>query len=148
MKKLLLTLLKLVVVAALMWWALSAVHFGDRMVWLGGPEGRDVVHEQEIEIVGSWKSDPVRFVLPDESTEQEVARGTVDERGTVDIQPGFLTYWRSLDPLLFGLGALCFCITVMISGARWWWLLRVNGTDVTLAETLRRWLARGAEVLG
>jgi uncharacterized protein (TIRG00374 family) len=26
---------------------------------------------------------------------------------------------------------------VLIAGTRWWWLLRVNGTDVTLTETLR-----------
>jgi uncharacterized protein (TIRG00374 family) len=26
---------------------------------------------------------------------------------------------------------------VLIAGARWWWLLRVNGTDVSLKETLR-----------
>jgi uncharacterized protein (TIRG00374 family) len=39
--------------------------------------------------------------------------------------------------LLFAAGALCYFLTAMIAGARWWWLLRVNGTGVTLFETLR-----------
>ncbi|MCK5943716.1 MAG: flippase-like domain-containing protein, partial [Planctomycetes bacterium] len=51
--------------------------------------------------------------------------------------PGFLSYLRNLDVGWFVLGAFCYVCTVLIAGARWWWLLRVNGMNVTLTEALR-----------
>lgn len=68
---------------------------------------------------------------------RDVLRGAQGEHSDLDVQPGFLTYWRNLDPALFALGAFCYFITALIAGARWWWLLRCNGTDVSLGETLR-----------
>ncbi|MGE3175073.1 MAG: lysylphosphatidylglycerol synthase transmembrane domain-containing protein, partial [Planctomycetota bacterium] len=55
----------------------------------------------------------------------------------LDVLPGFWTYWVNVDALLFGLGAFCYFLTVLIAGSRWWWLLRVNGMDVSLLEALR-----------
>src|SRR4030095_5417082 len=55
----------------------------------------------------------------------------------LEVVPGFLTYWHNLGVGLFALGAFCYFLTALIAGARWWWLLRVNGTDVSLSETLR-----------
>ncbi|MCB9878547.1 MAG: flippase-like domain-containing protein [Planctomycetes bacterium] len=140
MKKRLLGIVKLLLVAGLMWFVLSRVQFEDRLVWLGGENGAKEIRSEAVEIVGQWQHDPVSYRLATDPTAQvrEAERGTTDTDGnSLDIRPGFLTYWRNLDPLLFGLGALCFCFTVLIAGARWWWLLRVNGTDVTLGETLR-----------
>ena len=138
MNKHLVTLLKLLFVAALMWWAFRDVHFEDRLVHrVGPPEQREGVREGVIAIQGAWSVDPVRYTIGADPTVHEAARGPLPDGATLDVEPGFLTYWHNLDPWLFALGALCYFVTVLISGARWWWLLRVNGTDVSLQETLR-----------
>lgn len=138
MKSRLTTLLKLLFVAGLMWLVFRTIHFEDRLVHRAGPpEQQTVVREETIIIQGSWQSDPVRYVVPGESTVREALRGPLGDGTTLDVEPGFLTYWHNLDPVWFALGALCYFLTVLIAGARWWWLLRVNGTDVSLAETLR-----------
>ncbi len=120
-----------------MWFVFRTIHFEDRLLYLGGPDGKEVVRAEVVEIVGSWQEDPVRYRPEGGGEERTIARGTRVEELTVDVEPGFLTYWRNMDPALFALGVLLFCLTVVIAGARWWWLLRVNGTDVSLRETLR-----------
>jgi glycosyltransferase 2 family protein len=130
----LVSLLKLAFVAVLMVFVFRSIHFEDRLVYRDGPKGAS---EVVVELRGDWQQDPVSYTTPDDPTVRTAHRGAQPDGGTLDIEPGFLTYWRNLDPLLFGLGALCYLVTVMIAGARWWWLLRVNGTDVSLRETLR-----------
>lgn len=138
MNKHLVTLLKLLFVAGLMWWVLRDIHFEDRLVYRSGPpEQLVVVREQVVSIQGPWKDEPVLYTVAGDATERQAVRGRLPDGTTLDVEPGFLTYWHNLDPLLFVLGALCYFVTVLISGARWWWLLRVNGTDVSLMETLR-----------
>ncbi len=138
MKQRLLGLLKLLFVAALMWLVFRTIHFEDRLVRRAGPdEQATVTSEQRIEIQGPWQADPVQYTLPGDPTLRVVVRGVQPDGTAVAVEPGFLTYWHNLDPLLFALGAFCYFLTVLIAGARWWWLLRVNGTDVSMAETLR-----------
>ncbi|MBL9078995.1 MAG: flippase-like domain-containing protein [Planctomycetes bacterium] len=138
MKGRLVGLLKLLFVAALMWFVFRTIHFEDRLVYRSGAPDQQVVSEERIvEIQGTWKDDPVRYTEGGDPTVREAASGPQPDGRTLEIAPGFLTYWRNLDPLLFALGALCYFVTVLIAGARWWWLLRVNGTDVSLNETLR-----------
>ncbi|MBL8724552.1 MAG: flippase-like domain-containing protein [Planctomycetes bacterium] len=134
MKRRLLTAGKLVLVVGLMWFVFRTIHFEDRLVWLRGTEE---VRSQVVEILGPWKQEPVRYVLAAGGPEASAARGPTAEGLDLQVEPGFLTYWRNLDPWWFALGAFCYFLTVLIAGARWWWLLRVNGTDVTLRETLR-----------
>lgn len=134
MNKRLVGLVKLLLVAGLMWWVFGKIDFVDHLRWRRGDK---VVEEQAIDIVGGWKQDPVVYVLPGESEQRTATRGEVGDGRTLAVEPGFLTYWHNLDPLLFALGALCYFLTALIAGARWWWLLRVNGTDVSLLETLR-----------
>ncbi|MFO1078844.1 MAG: lysylphosphatidylglycerol synthase transmembrane domain-containing protein [Planctomycetota bacterium] len=134
MKKRLIGLLKLLLVVALMAYILRDVHFGDRLLT---KRGKVVVAEQAIQIDGSWKTDPVAFRIGDAADQRHVAELPVPDDCQLEVAPGFLTYWRNLDPWLFALGAFCYFLTALIAGARWWWLLRVNGTDVTLSETLR-----------
>lgn len=129
-------LLKAVLVLALMAWVFSRIHFEDRIV------ERDaagvVVREEPGSILGPWKNEPVRF-QPDEpgAPARDVASGPLPDGGERSVQPGFLTYWRYLDPWLFAAGAFCYLVTLLIAGTRWWWLLRVNGMAVTLAAALR-----------
>lgn len=133
MNKHLVTLLKLVFVAGLMYWVFHSIHFEDRLVYRLG-EITD--HEEVIHIVGPWTNDPVSYTTGASPEVRSVARGPSNGL-ELAVEPGFLTYWANLDPVLFGLGAFCYFLTVLIAGTRWWWLLRVNGTDVTLRETLR-----------
>ncbi len=129
------TLLKLTLVALLMAWVFYPIHFRDRLV---KSKGDKVVEEQFIEIQGSWKVDSVSYLVGEhDQTPHTIDRGAVVDGLTVTVEPGFLTYWHNLDPWLFALGAFCYFLTVLVAGTRWWWLLRVNGTDVSLLETLR-----------
>jgi len=134
--KRLVMLVKLALVAALMVWVFHGIDFVDHLRWRRGDDPK-VVKEQAIDIVGSWKQDPVVYTLPGETERRTSSRGEAADGLTLAIEPGFLTYWHNLDPWLFALGALCYFLTALIAGARWWWLLRVNGTDVSLLETLR-----------
>lgn len=134
MNKRLVGLIKLLLVAGLMWWVFGKIDFVDHLRWR---RGDTVVEEQAIDIVGSWKQDPVVYVRHGESEQRTAVRGDGGDGRTLAVEPGFLTYWHNLDPLLFVLGAFCYFLTALIAGARWWWLLRVNGTDVSLLETLR-----------
>lgn len=133
MKRVVVTVVKLAVVAALFWFVFRQIPFVDRLV---ARQGDAIVAEQDVEIVGRWQADPLRYRTV-AGGESEVRPGVQPDGRTIEVAPGFLTYWRNLDPLLFGLGAFCYFLTALIAGARWWWLLRVNGTDVSLFETLR-----------
>lgn len=138
MNKRLVGLLKLLFVVGLMWLVFRSIHFEDRLVYWHGPAGALVQEaEEQVEIDGPWKDDPVRYRLPGDATVRTAVRGTQADGRTLTVEPGFFTYWHNLDRLLFALGAVCYFLTVLIAGARWWWLLRVNGTDVSLRETLR-----------
>lgn len=119
--------LKLLLVAGLMLFVFRTIHFEDRLV---RRDGERIVETQAVAIQGSWQSLPVQYLAADNAELQTPPPGW-------EVEPGFLTYWRQLDGLLFALGAFCYLLTVLIAGARWWWLLRVNGTDVSLGETLR-----------
>lgn len=134
MNKRLVAVVKLVVVVALMWYVSTKITFTDHLEWR---QGDKVVAEQEVDIVGSWQANPIRFLRHGDPAVQELPLGGQADGRVLQVVPGFLTYWHSIDLVLFAVGALCFFVTVLIAGARWWWLLRVNGTDVSLGETLR-----------
>ena len=133
-KKVVVTIVKLALVAGLMWYVFRQVPFQDRIVYR---QGEQEVGQTDIHILGSWKAEPVQYTVGDDPKAQTVARGEQPDGRTAEIVPGFLTYWSDLDPLLFALGAICYFVTALVAGARWWWLLRVNGTDVSLGEALR-----------
>lgn len=140
MKKSLVTLIKLTLLALIMWlFVLPNIHLSDRIDYR---VGKTVVASVTIEIQGHWKAEPVAYkiVEPASATEQGIqtaSRGMQADGRELDVLPGFLSFWRNLDPFYFALGALCYFLTIVIAGARWWWLLRVIGTDVSLLETLR-----------
>lgn len=133
MNRHLVTLAKVALAALLMWYVLGKVDFEDRLVTHRGEQE----HTQVIDIQGSWQANPIRYTTAGTAQEQSVTPGPQADGTKVTVKPGFLTYWHSLDPWLFVLGALCYFLTALIASARWWWLLRVNGTDVSLWETVR-----------
>ncbi|MCB9890071.1 MAG: flippase-like domain-containing protein [Planctomycetes bacterium] len=59
----------------------------------------------------------------------------VDANGQT--QQGLLSLVRGMDLPMFLLGASCYFVAASFSSIRWWWLLRVNGLVVTLAQTFR-----------
>lgn len=128
-------LLKLVLVAGLMWWLISSqVHFDDRKIVTVGDA--DTVTSGEIQ--GPWNTPTVEFQpIGENEPVQILVPGLQADGSKVSVSPGLPTYWRNLDPWLFGAGAFCYFLTVLIAGSRWWWLLRVNGMDVRLREALR-----------
>lgn len=133
MKRAAMTLLKLALVGGLMWFVFHQIPFADRLVTHRGEE----VTSEPIAIVGDWQANPVRYVAAGETAPRSVMPGEQQGGDRLEVVPGFLTYWRNLDVLWFALGAFCYFLTALIAGTRWWWLLRVNGTDVSLLETLR-----------
>lgn len=140
MNKTVVTLLKLVLVAGLMWFAFRQVPFDDHIhytVEVAGETKPKIVEDLVVTIEGTWQAEPVRATVGPERAERTFARGRQPDGRTLEVVPGFLTYWRNLDAVLFVLGAACYFLTALVSGTRWWWLLRVNGTDVSLFETLR-----------
>ncbi len=126
-------LAKLLVVVGLMALVFRTVQWDDRLV-VRRP-GAEAV-EETVRLQGKWAEEQVRLVGKD-GVERSVKPGPQSDGSEIEVVPGFWTYWRNVDAGLFALGALCYFVTVLVAGARWWWLLRVNGLAVTLVEALR-----------
>ena len=126
-------LIKFLLVIGLMTLVFRSVQWDDRL--LTARAGADAV-EETVSIRGAWSSDRV-VVVDGSGNERTVQPGKQADGSEIELAPGFLTYWRNLDVTLFVLGAACYFVTVLVAGARWWWLLRVNGLNVTLLESLR-----------
>lgn len=135
MNGVLVKLLKLLLVVALMAFVFSNVHWRDRVTFrtADGELAREIAGA----VQGPWDEETVRFRPADSAAEQLLRRGAQGDGTELEVVPGFLTYWRNVDVTLFALGALCYFLTVLIAGTRWWWLLRVNGLGVGLGEALR-----------
>jgi uncharacterized protein (TIRG00374 family) len=130
------TVVKLVLVGALMAWVFWSVHWRDRLIW---DAGKRTAAEDVVTIQGPWNVDEV-VVARTVAGREEVAswrRGAQNDGRELAIEPGLITYWTNLHLGLFVLGAFCYFLTVLIAGARWWWLLRVNDMNVRLTEALR-----------
>ena len=127
------TLVKVLFVGLMMWYVSTLITLKDLLVTR---DGQQVVAQQVIEIRGDWRADPVRYLLSGEEVSARASQ-VLDDGRQLDVQPGFVTYLRNLDAGWFALGVLCYLSTVMLAGARWWWLLRVNDMNVTLLEALR-----------
>jgi uncharacterized protein (TIRG00374 family) len=125
--------LKLALVVGLMAFVFWNVSWHDRLE-LRGKDQKPVVEVGDI--LGPWKEASIRF-KPEHGAERVVQPGRQADGRTLAVQPGFWTYWKNLDRWLFCIGAICYFLTTFIAGARWWWLLKVNGMDVALPEALR-----------
>jgi hypothetical protein len=113
MKRAAVAVLKLAVVVGLFWFVFRQIPFVDRLV---ERRGEVVVVEREVDIVGSWQATPLRYRVPGEAAVLEARLGAQADGSSLSVAPGFLTYWRNLDPLLFAAGALCYFLTALIAG--------------------------------
>ncbi|MEC8653399.1 MAG: lysylphosphatidylglycerol synthase transmembrane domain-containing protein [Planctomycetota bacterium] len=127
------TVVKWLFVAAMMYYVSTLITLEDRLVTR---RDQQVVAAEVVEILGDWRADPIRFRVDGVEQSERASRVLPDGR-VLEVQPGFVSYLRSLDVGWFALGVGCYILTVMLAGARWWWLLRVNGMNVSLLEALR-----------
>jgi len=126
-------LAKFACVAALLWLVLANVGWRDSLT-----VRHDATETTTFgRIEGPWDEAVVRFRPESADTVQVVRPGPQPDGGEIDVAPGFLTYVRNIDWLLFGLGALCYFVSASFAAVRWWWLLRVNHLDVTPFEAWR-----------
>ena len=142
MNKHVVTLIKITLLTLMFWWVFSTINFRDRIVFKESEDSDKVVKELVISIDGYWDTDPIQYTLfepktPADEGVKEARRGKQEDGLYLEVAPGIFSYWANLSISWFVLGAICYCLTVVIAGVRWWWLLRVIGTDVSLLETLR-----------
>ncbi|MFT7535976.1 MAG: hypothetical protein ACI85K_001929 [Hyphomicrobiaceae bacterium] len=142
MNKHVITLIKIALLMLMFWWVFTTINFHDRLNYKANKASKKIVAEVVITIQGHWKTEPVVYTINDPKNADDAgvktaSRGVQDDERYLEVAPGIFSYWGNLDPMLFALGALCYFLTVIIAGIRWWWLLRAIGTDVSLFETLR-----------
>lgn len=131
------TVIKLLLVAALMTWVFSSVPWKDTLVETARTGQKT---EQPGKIVSDWKADPVEFrplVAGKLGEPRSVRRSKQADGSETDLMVGFPTYLKQLDITLFLLGALTYGLTVVVSGARWWRLLLMNELKVSFWEAQR-----------
>lgn len=126
-------LLKIALVAGLMAIVFRSVQWEDSVI-TRRPGSEPV--ESAVRIEGGWSEDVV-VVRESGGDARSIRSGAQPDGSEIEVVPGFWSYWRNVDLALFALGAACYFVTVLVAGARWWWLLRVNGLAVTLPEALR-----------
>lgn len=133
MKRWLLPLLKLLLVAGLMTWVFSSVQWQDRLTTTRA-DGTKV--EQVGRILGEWDLAEVRFA-PAAGPELLVRVGKAADGSTSHVGPGIVTFLRGLDLLYFFAGALCYFLCAVTAAARWWWLLNINAIPTTMMQAQR-----------
>lgn len=135
MKGKLVTVLKLLLVAVLMWVVFGKVDWHDRLIHRN-VASNVILDEKPGNIIGDWDKETVEF-RSDAGVWEQVKAGDQGDGTVRAAVPGLFTIWRNIDPWLFSLGALCYFVTVLIASTRWWWLLRVNQMPVSWSQTLR-----------
>ena len=133
MKKALVTVLKLLVFAALIAWVVSNIQWRDRLVETG-TDGK-VVSERAGTIIGPWDLATVEFEF--EGERRQYHTGELESGGNLAATPGLTTYFLQIDKLWFVVGALGYLISMLVAAARWWWLLRRNDIDIGYGATVR-----------
>ena len=133
MKKPLVTILKLLVFAALIAWVVSNIQWRDQLVETGA-NGK-VVSQKDGHLLGPWDQETVTIEI--DGVRQEIRTGPNASGGRTSVNPGLTTYFVHLDKLWFAFGALGYLISMVVASTRWWWLLRKNGIDATFGSALR-----------
>lgn len=135
MKRPVVTLLKVGLIAALLTFVFTRIQWHDTLTTTPAGGGEAVVVEGNIE--SPWDAESVQW--RDEGTGQisQVTIGIQADGSERYAVPGMVTYWRQMDLAYFLLGALCYFLCVTFSAVRWWWLLRVNGLGIRWMEAQR-----------
>lgn len=132
------TLVKLLAVAGLLAFVFANVQWDDQYIQRDAATGEETA--QSGKIVGPWDAPEVRWRALDENGEpgpESLITPGADNGTNHEVTPGFFTFVLNLDWQLFAAGALCYALSVIFAATRWWWLLRVNGLQVTVGTTVR-----------
>jgi len=129
MNKHLVTLIKLLVVAGLMFWVFSNIQLDDRLVRTTSA-GAETITEGSV--VGEWDKPEIEFL---EQGQTKPTKVTVASE--VRVRVGIVTYWRNISLPWFLLGAFCYLMSVLFAATRWWWLLRVNQLPIAFWSAYR-----------
>ena len=135
MKNIFINLIKLLIVAGLVYYVLSNIQWNDTVTHLDsqGQTERVVVGE----IIGDWDTPTVQFQRSDAAEILQIERHDSSAR----VSPGLFTYFQNLDLFYFCIGLLCFFASIIFSAVRWWWLLGANNLNVSLFDSIRyTWL--------
>jgi hypothetical protein len=135
MKRSLILVLKVAVLAALITIIFHAIEWRDKYSRVSA-EGETLV-QLEGRIVGDWRGKSVRFLPNGGSVTEIIRRETAADGTKTVVSPGFPTYLKNLHPLRFASGAMCFVVFLIIINGRWWWLLRANRLEVGFFEVQR-----------
>ena len=129
MKKYILPLVKLLLVAGLMYWVFSNIQLEDRLVEVSAAGVESVIQG---EVIGEWDKPSVLFLEDGQSDPREV-----EISARLMVRVGIVTYWRNISVPWFLLGALCYLMSVLFAATRWWWLLRVNELPIAFWSAYR-----------
>ena len=108
------------------------INWVDSYTHLGNDEA--ILENARGQILGPWDNEVVRFQAQGSTTSIDLQKGRQVDGTTITVSPGFLTYLRNLDLVLFAAGATLFFVFVVIINSRWWFLMRANGLGVRFLE--------------
>ena len=126
MNKSLLTVLKVVLVGALMYWVFTTVPWRDSYLTDPGTPQQTATFG---EILGPWDQSSVSF-------RPEGSEGVL-ELDQLLVVPGFWTYWANLHWSWFVGGLGLYLLSLAFSATRWWWLLRANNLPIGCFAALK-----------
>lgn len=131
MKHLLLTLLKIGLAGALVWFVISQIETRDRLQLPAASEAEESVSVFG-EFLGDWRAEDWQF----QSNDGVLYQGSADELGYA-LQPGFFTAMRSLDVSWFLLGVVLWLILLLFAAQRWRMLLAAAEVPVSYRNSFR-----------
>lgn len=135
MKKTIINVVKVLIVAGLVLYVLSNIQWHDTVSYIHPITGD--VESETGRILGKWDAPTIEFMPSGAEDQIEVNRG---DAGTA-VSPGLFTYFRNLDRYYFSIGVVLITLTILFSATRWWWLMSANNLDVSLFDSVRyTWL--------
>ena len=127
--KTLISILKLVVVIALLAYVFFRIQWQDSLVITQGIDETIIPGE----IIGHWNHYPVKFT----DAGGQTFSITAEQQTTHQINPGFFTYLKQTNPFWLLLGALAFVTVVMFSAFRWHWLVNSQKLSLNIYQATR-----------
>lgn len=128
-------LLKLALVATLIGVVAYSIQWRDELSWVDARG--NIEKTQTGKIIGAWDGPDIEWRADGGETAEVLTLSDPVSPITIDVSPGFFTYWRNLDVLYFSLGALLFLIGQMVAATRWWWILQVSNIPAPFLTAVR-----------